>query len=348
METKIALIGFGTVGQGLCDILLSKEEFLLKKYDFSAKIVAISDVQKGSVYCEKGLDIAQCLALAKHGKSLDEYTCNGENCNCHKGWDALRTIKESNADIICELAYTDVKTGEPAITHCTAAFESGKHIVTSNKGPASLKYAEMKSLADKNNVKFLIEGTVMSGTPVINLANGPLAGCEISAIRGILNGTTNYMLSEMENGITYEDILKKAQELGYAEADPTGDVEGFDAMAKVIILANVLMGVNIKVNDVEREGITQITPQMIEEAKKENASWKLIGSIEQNGDGVKASVKPEKLPLSHPLASIMGATNALTFTTDLMGDITIIGAGAGKIETGFSILTDILAIHNNN
>ena len=340
MKTKIALIGFGTVGQGLCEILLSKEDYLKSKYGFEASIVAISDVMKGAVYSADGLNIQQCMDLAQGNKYLTEY-----DGGCEKGWDSLRTIKETNADIICELAFTDVKIGEPAITHCKTAFESGKHIVTSNKGPAALQYAALKKLAEQNNVEFMIEGTVMSGTPVINLANGPLAGCEITAIKGILNGTTNYMLSEMENGMTYDNVLKKAQELGYAEADPTGDVEGFDAMAKVIILSNVLMNNPISADDVDREGITKITPEMIDDAKNENARWKLISTIERNGNQVKASVKPEKLPLTHPLASVMGAANALTFTTDLLGDVTIIGAGAGKIETGYSILTDILDIH---
>lgn len=344
-KTKIALIGFGTVGQGLCEILLSKEGYLKSQYGFEARIVAISDVIKGAVYCAGGLDVQQCLDLVQDAKSLDEYQCEDSNCDCEKGWDSMRTIKETNADIICELAFTDFNTGEPAITHCKTAFENGKHVVTSNKGPAALQYAALRKLAEQNNVKFMIEGTVMSGTPVINLANSPLAGCEITAIKGILNGTTNYMLSEMEKGMSYDDVLVKAQELGYAEADPAGDVEGFDAMAKVIILSNVLMNIPISANDVDREGITKITSEMIADAKNDNARWKLIGSIEKTSSGVKASVKPEKLPLTHPLANIMGATNALTFTTDLLGDVTIIGAGAGKIETGYSILTDILEIH---
>ena len=313
METKIALIGFGTVGQGLCEILLSKDEYLKEKFGISSKIVAISDVIKGSVYCKNGLDIQQCIDIIKKGEKLDTYNCKHNNCICEFGWDAIRTIKDSNANIICELAYTDVKTGEPAISHCKAAFKNGKHVVTSNKGPAALKYAELKKMADLNNVKFMIEGTVMSGTPVINLANNSLAGCEITAINGILNGTCNYMLSEMEEGMTYEEVLKKAQELGYAEADPTGDVEGFDAMAKVIILSNVLMDAPISADDVDREGITKITTDMITDAKNENARWKLISSLKKTNDGIKASVKPEKLPLSHPLASIMGPTNALTF-----------------------------------
>ena len=196
-------------------------------------------------------------------------------------YDNIQLIKQCNADVLCELTFTDLKTGEPAISHCKAAFESGKHIVTSNKGPAALKYAELKALADKHNVKFMIEGTVVAGTPIINLAEGPLAGCEITKIRGILNGTTNYMLSEMEKGMDYNAVLKVAQELGYAEADPTGDVEGYDARGKVTILANVVMGAPLKIDDVSCKGITKITSADIDNAKKKNARWKLIGCVEK-------------------------------------------------------------------
>lgn len=345
MSHKIALIGFGTVGQGLCEILLDKEEYLNEKYGFDWQIVAVSDPVKGSVYCPDGLNVSKLLKLASDGISLDKYECKCDKAKAQYGWDALKTIRESNADTVCELAFTNVETGQPAIDHCKAAFETGKNIVTSNKGPAAVDFAGMQSLAEKHNVKFKIEGTVVSGTPIINLADGPLAGCAFSSIKGILNGTTNYILCQMEAGMEYETALQKAQELGYAEADPTGDVEGYDAMAKVIILANVVMDAPISAKEVEREGITGITPAMIAEAKAKNARWKLLGTIEKTTDGIKAAVKPEMVPLSHPLAGIMDATNALTFATDLMGDITIVGAGAGRIETGYSILTDLIAIH---
>lgn len=341
---KIALIGFGTVGQGLCEILRDKKDELNKKYNYDWKIVAVSDVMKGSVYCRDGLNVEKLLNFAASGRSLDEYDCKCNADILETGWDALRTINESNADVICELAFTDLQTGEPAISHCKAAFESGKHIVTTNKGPAALAYQEMLKLAQNNNVEFKIEGTVASGTPILNLAEGSLAGNTITSVKGILNGTTNYILSEMENGMSYDDALAKAQELGYAEADPTGDVEGYDARAKVAILTNVVMGESFGINDVSCEGITKITSEDIEKAKSQNARWKLLGSTEIIDGKVVASVRPEMVPMSHPLAGIMGATNALTFTTDLMGDVTIVGAGAGKIETGFSILTDLLAI----
>jgi len=342
VKHKVALIGFGTVGQGLCEILLSKRESLKKNLGFEWDVVAVSDIQKGAVYAPDGLDVKQLLSLAEAGKSLETYTGKAE-----KGWDALKTIRESNASIVCELAYTDIKTGEPATSHCRAAFETGKHIVTSNKGPAALRYRELAALAEKHGVRFMIEGTVMSGTPVLNLLRNDLAGNDVTAIRGILNGTTNYILTEMEAGQAYADVLKEAQRLGYAEADPTADVEGFDALAKVTILANVVMGENLKPSDIPCKGISKITLDDIAEAKKQGKRWKLIGEVRRDGGAVKASVAPMMIDLSHPLAGVGGAVNALTFTTDLMGDVTITGKGAGKVETGFSILTDMIDIHRN-
>jgi len=342
VKHKIALIGFGTVGQGLCEILLSKRESLKKSLGFEWDVVAVSDIQKGAVYASGGLDVKELLSLAEAGKSLEGYTGKGE-----KGWDALKTIRESNATIVCELAYTDIKTAQPATDHCKAAFETGKHIVTSNKGPAALHYRELAALAEKNDVRFMIEGTVMSGTPVLNLARNELAGNEITAIRGILNGTTNFILTNMEAGRAYEEVLAEAQKLGYAEADPTADVEGFDALAKVTILANVVMGADVKPTDIPCKGISKITLDDIAAAKKQGKRWKLIGEVKREGSKVKASVAPTMVELTHPLAGVSGAVNALTFSTDLMGDVTITGAGAGKTETGFSILTDIIDIHRN-
>ena len=335
---RLALIGFGTVGKGLSEILREKDSYLKGKYGFEYSIVAVSDFKKGSVYDENGLNIDQLLELDAVG-SLEEYPGGV------KGWDALTTIRDSNADVIVELTYTNVQTGQPAIDHCRAAFENGKHVVSSNKGPVAVAYRELQKLADLNNVQFRFEGTVVAGTPIINLATQNLAGCNITCIRGILNGTTNYILSEMEQGSSYEDVLKRAQDLGYAEADPTGDVEGWDALAKVVILSNVVMGGNISTEDVEREGITGISLKDIEIAREAGKRWKLIGETKIENGKIIASVSPQQLPLSDPLASVMGATNALTFTTDYLHDVTVVGPGAGKMETGYSILTDLLDMH---
>jgi homoserine dehydrogenase len=160
-----------------------------------------------------------------------------------------------------------------------------------------------------------------------------------------LNGTTNFMLTRMANGGTYAEALQEAQALGYAEADPTGDVEGFDAAGKVIILAAILMGVDLEMKDIDRTGISGITPEDIKSAAARGEKWKLIGSLEKRDGKLLASVKPTSIPLTHPLAGVDGATNAITYSTDLLGDVTLIGAGAGRLETGFAILGDLLAIH---
>ncbi|HEX37703.1 MAG TPA: homoserine dehydrogenase [Candidatus Cloacimonetes bacterium] len=338
-KPKVMLIGCGTVGQGLLEIIQKK------KTDIS--LIAVSDFKKGSINCADGLDISKVLDLLNNGKSLEEYECGPKCCNgaLHKGWDALKTIRECDADIMAEMTFTDIKTGQPATQHIEEALKRGMHVTTSNKGPAALYYNKLKRLADENDVKFLIEGTVMSGTPVFNLARECFAGCDITEVKGILNGTTNYILTKMEQeGWSYQDALKKAQELGYAEADPTADVEGFDALAKVVILSNVLLGGNVKPDDVPCEGISKITLEDIKTAAEDDMRYKLIGSTRREGDSIIASVKPVKLPMTDPLTGVNGANNALTFTTDLLGDVTIQGAGAGKIETGFSIFVDILNI----
>jgi len=338
-KPKLILIGCGTVGLGLLEIIQKK------KTDIS--LVAISDFKKGSLHCSDGLHIEKVIEILNAGGSLEEYECSSDCCEgeLHKGWDALETIQKSDADIMAEMTYTDLKTGQPATKHIEEALKKGMHVTTSNKGPAALFYKKLSKLAEEKGVKFLIEGTVMSGTPVFNIARECLAGCKITEVKGILNGTTNYILTKMEQeGWSYADALKKAQELGYAEADPTADVEGFDALAKVVILSNVLLGGNVKPEDVPCEGISKITLEDIKAAAAEGMRYKLIGSTRLDGDKIIASVKPVKLPLTDPLTGVNGANNALTFDTDLMGKITIQGAGAGKIETGFSIYVDILNI----
>ena len=335
---KLAIVGFGVVGQGIAEILLKHRERLRKEHGFEYSVVAVSDFTKGSAYDPKGLDLAKVLELAKLN-GISKYP------GAQTGWDAIGTIKKSNADVVIEATYTNIKTAEPAYSHFKAALESGKHLVTTNKGPTALFFREVAALAKAKKLQFRYEGTVMSGTPALNLAEFCLAGNEIREVRGIVNGTTNFILTNMEKGKSYADALKEAQDLGFAEAVPDADVEGFDAMAKVIILAKAVMGADIKVSDVDRTGITKITLQDIETAKAQGKRWKLIGRVAREGGTVRASVRPEKLDVADPLAGVGGATNALTFTTDLIRNVTIIGPGAGKIETGYSILVDLLAIH---
>jgi len=339
---KIALVGCGVVGQGLLKIIRDKEDLLRDRFDLEVQLVAVSDKLKGSILHDGGIPIAAFLEHLEAKKPIGDFTLEG----AEYGLDAVPTIQRTNADVVVEVAYTDVKTGEPASTHLREAFRAKKHVSTTNKGPGALHFAELSTLARVNDVLYKYEGTVMSGTPVFNLLDYTLAGNDVHSIKGILNGTTNFILTKMEeDGMAYQDALKLAQELGYAEADPTADVEGFDALAKVLILSNVVLGGGLKEADVERVGITGISIEDINAAKAEGMRYKLIGETRWVGDEVVASVKPVKLPLSDPLAGVGGAINALTFETDLMGPVTIQGAGAGQLETGFSVLIDLINIH---
>jgi homoserine dehydrogenase len=337
---KLALIGFGVVGQGLAQILHDKQETLRQNHGFEARIVAVSTLSKGSLFHPEGLDIPKLLAAVKSG-NLAHYP---DLPGLERDWDNLKIIRESNADTVVEVSYTILTTGQPAIDHCRAAIESGKHLVTTNKGPVALAYHDLAALAKAKGVRFGIKGTVMSGTPAIRVPLATLAGNEISEVRGIFNGTTNYILTKMEEGMDYEAALRQAQELGYAEADPTADVEGHDAAGKVVILANVVMNAPLKLEEVDCQGISHLTSVHIQQARAEGKRWKLIGRVKKVNNRVIASVKPEAIPMTDPLAGVMGATNAITYECDLSGPVTLVGAGAGRGETGFAILIDLINI----
>jgi len=335
---RLLFIGFGTVGQGLAELLVRKKEHLSQEYGLDFQVVGIADKIKGSVIDPGGINLSDALEKAGSGADLSDLPGSkfeGE---------VLDMIGQIEADVMLEATYTDIETGEPATSHIQKALEEGMHVVTTNKGPVALHYRELKELADKKGLRFLFEGTVMSGTPLINFIRENLAGCDIKEIKGILNGTTNYILTRMEEGLSYDDALKKAQELGYAEAVPDADVLGWDALAKVTILAKCVFGAEAKPFDYPCEGITGITAVSISEAKARDKRFKLIGKVWRDGRLVKASVAPEEIDLTHPLASIMGATNAATITTDALEEVTVVGPGAGKEPTGYSLLVDLIAI----
>jgi homoserine dehydrogenase len=302
------------------------------------RITAVSDIMLGSVYDPGGLSPAALLAAIRKDGSLQRMAAPT------RGWDSIRTIRGTDSDVVVELSPTDLQTGEPAIGHIRAAIESNKHVITTNKGPVALKFRELAQLAADHGVEFGVEGTVMSGTPALRMGAELLYGAGISRIQGIINGTTNYILTQMQDGKPYAEALAEAQSLGYAEVHPEGDVEGHDAAGKLVILANILMDAPIGVEDVEREGITRLTGEDVLAAEKDGEAWKLIAGLEQTAEGVQARVRPERIPRSHPLASVRGATNAITFTTKLLGEVTLIGPGAGRLETGYAILCDLLAI----
>jgi len=333
---RLLLIGFGTVAQGLSELLIEKREELVRAHGLDWTVVGICDLLKGSAVAPAGLDLAEALSRVKKGGSL---TGMGDAVQAP---DAEAIIAQTEADVLVEATYTDLKTAEPATGYIRAAMQRGIHVVTTNKGPLALFGAELQQLAAANGVKLLGEGTVMAGTPLLNLIREGLVGSEVREMRGILNGTTNFILTEMEAGLAYAAALHKAQELGYAEAQPDADVLGHDALAKVVILANTVFGAALHPDDVPCQGITQITADDIAEATKDGSRYKLIGRVWRDGGQVKAEVAPQRVDLSHPLAGVAGAVNAMTVTTDTLGAVTIVGPGAGRRETGYALLNDLL------
>lgn len=338
---KLILVGFGTVGQGLAEILRDQAAYLQEKYNFSGVIVGVATRTRGTVYHPDGLDVTHLLQASESGH-LDQYP---DQPGLERGWNTEKLIREGQADALVEVSYSDLQTAQPALSYCQAALASGKHIVMANKGPVSLAYSELRSAAQKAGKHLGFEATVMAGTPALRLAQDALAGCRITQARGILNGTTNYILSQMETGLEYEVALKQAQQLGYAEADPAADVDGWDAAGKAAILSNVLFGRKPgPLGAISVRGIRELSLSDVRTAQAAGERWRLIATL--NADG--GSVQPVRLPVSDPLANISGATNAVTYTTDLLGDVTLVGPGAGRLETGFGLLADLLAIHRVN
>jgi len=341
MKFRMAFAGFGVVAQGLTELLIEKKSLLKQQYGMEWDILAISDLHKGSILDPKGLDMPSVLAHLKKKQTLKGYPAPTT------GFNVMEMIDQAPANMLVEVTYTNVKTGQPAANHIKKALHKKWHVATTNKGPIINYGKELIQLAKDNNIGLGFEGVVMSGTPTIGLVMRNLAGSCFSEIKGILNGTTNYILSEMEKGLTYSIALHQAQQLGYAEADPTSDVEGWDALGKIIILSHLLMNSHITLDEAHRQGITHITLQDIKEAQKNDQRYKLLARSTQKDGNITVSVMPELIPQGDPLASVQGATNALTLSTDTLGDITIIGAGAGKRETGYSLLTDILYINHH-
>lgn len=335
---RLCLIGFGNVGYGFVELLQKQRDWLRERFGFAPKIVAVHDIRRGTVLSSAGLDPADLATAWRENRNLAELGSGGAELT------AFTVIEESGADVVLELTPTDLRTGEPAASHIRFALTSGKHVVTTNKGPMALFGRELLALAKENGVQLRFEGTVMAGTPLFSLVEFALAA-PIHRIRGILNGTTNFILTQMEAGKTYAEALAEAQQLGYAETDPTADVEGLDALAKIVILANMVLEGDLHPRRVPCQGITQLAPEEVRKALKEGFRWKLLAEARRTDHGVEASVAPQRLPLSDPLAQVSGVLNALTLELAPLGAVTVVGPGAGPEVTGHAVLSDLLAIH---
>ena len=341
-QMRLVIVGFGVVGQGLAELVHTKKDFLQKQFGLSVTLVGVANARHGFIYKADGLDIPMLLEMAAARQSITQHP------QVQHWATALEGLQATQADILAEATGTNLRDAEPGISHIRAALMKEMHVVTANKGPAALAAVDLLALAQQQHVQLRMEATVMAGTPVLSTIQQGLAGSRVRSLRGILNGTTNYILTAMAQGRAYAEVLKEAQTQGYAEADPTADVEGYDAVAKVLILAALAFGHSLKIEQVMRKGITAITKEQMQHAVHNNARIKLIASLKvasELGDTpLDARVEPVELPLSDPLARVDGVMNAITLQTDTLSSVTIIGPGAGRIETGQGLLSDLIAI----
>jgi homoserine dehydrogenase len=347
---RLSIIGFGTVGQGLAELLARKEHLLKQEYGLDVRLVSVANARHGFIYRDEGLDIPTLLELVASRKPLTEYPA------AYHWNNALQGLKTTGGDALAEATGTNLRDAEPGISHIRAALTEGMHVVTANKGPAALYAQELFALAREHGVQLRLESTVMAGTPVISTLREGMAGAQVQAIRGILNGTTNYILSAMAAGRDYADVLAEAQAQGYAEADPTADVEGYDAVAKTLILAILAFGRSLRPEQVIRQGITTITKEQMQQARAQGKRIKLVATLrlpqEPSSEAntqeppLEARVEPTALLESDPLARVDGVLNAITIQTDTLPEVTIIGPGAGRVQTGQGLLADLIAVAN--
>jgi homoserine dehydrogenase len=315
---KIALLGFGNVGKGTLSVILEKQ--------IDLEVVGIAD--------SRGAIISKFNSQEVLEKGLKKAL------SFQPGMTGLQVIKETQPDIIIETTPTNIENGGIGLTHIKYALEKGVHVVTSNKGPIAIAFPELNALASKNNIHLRYEATVAGAIPLFNLKQYCLPLNQVKQIHGILNGTSNYILNILEaRGGEMSLIIKEAQEKGYAETDPSADIEGTDAAVKLVILANALLGRSVTMKDVFCEGITNLTEDAFKLASDFGNTIRLVGSA----DDEILEVRPKIIPKSSTL-NVPGALNAVVLKMDIMGDLTLIGPGAGRKETANAVINDILTI----
>ena len=337
-STRLILHGLGNVNRRVLRILHDKHGLLHSRYQLRPSIVGAVDSQ-GAALDPQGLDPLEILALKAAGRSIADHSLG------RPGMTGMGLLDQIEADVLLEASPLDLETGQPGLNCIRTALSRGMHVVTANKGPLVLAYEELIELARSKDVAIKFSATVGGGLPAVNIGQRDLAGATILRLEGILNLTTHYILSQMSAGIAFEDALAQAQAEGHAEADPRLDVEGWDAAAKLVILANAVLGQSTTLADVEVRGITGVTYEGIREARMERQLIKLLASAEQQADGGYAlQVAPTGLPLHHPLAHLTAHQMAVVYHTDIAGTITVTIDEEDPMPTAAAMVRDLVSV----
>jgi homoserine dehydrogenase len=343
-ELALALVGYGRVARRFVRLL---DEFG-DRFEFDWRIVAIATRHHGTVVDPRGIDPARAEATLDIRQSLDRLDPEPRQ---RSGIDVIRQVTDSLADeanegrLVCiETSVLDVDRGEPARGHVRASLEGLAHVVTANKGPVSFAYDELEALAESVDRVFFFEGAVMDGVPIFNLVRETMPGVDVNGFRGIINTTCNHVLSELERGTSFDSAVAAMQAQGLAEADPSLDIDGWDAAAKTAALVNVLMGGRITPHDVARTGIAGVTVSDAREALARGRHIRLVASAEWKEGVVDARVEPELLDAHDPLAGLAGTENALYLRTDLLGEVGIVQRTSSLTQTAYALLSDVMRI----
>lgn len=337
---QLALLGFGNVGRALAELLLRKRVELAERYDITFSVTGIATARHGTVVQPAGIDLAAALELLQTKRSLNLIT-KSLIAN------SFDFIHKCGADVLFENTPVNHQNGQPAVDHVRTALELGMHVCTANKGTVVHAYRELSELAKAKGRKFFFESTVMDGAPIFSLFRAALPAARLLSFRGVLNSTTNIILTRMETGETLNQAVQYCQQIGIAETDPSADVDGWDAAIKVAALITVLMDVPFTPQQVERTGIRALTPAMVAAAKAEGERYKLVCSAEREGETVRARVAPQRVPMSSPLYAVEGSTSIVEFKTDVLGDLSIVETNPGPHTTAYGLLADFInAVRN--
>ncbi|HEY7912716.1 MAG TPA: homoserine dehydrogenase [Blastocatellia bacterium] len=338
MELRFAFIGLGNVARAFVRMIEGRRDFLAAEYDLRWRTTAIATARHGSVISGYGVDLLEAVARVERGETLEamNYSTVVEN--------PMRVVEACDADVLFETSPLDPLAGEPATEYIRRALDRRINVVTANKGPIAFAYHELRRLADARGVALRFEGTVMDGAPVFNLAEYCLPGARVSSFYGVLNSTTNFVLTAMRQGRSFDEALDEARALGICEANSDYDIDGWDAAAKAVALANVLMRADARPADVSPSGIRGITADDLKRASGEGRAIRLISRAEKVGEEIKIRVGPESVPLSSPAGSVSGTSNVLVLKTDLMGELAIYETDPGVEQTAYALLSDLLRV----